>query len=90
MTSAAATDLLQPLLSFSPLDDWTALNACEGTVIFGSPGSGKSSTAAKQIAHSFLANGWGGLVLTAKPDETQTWKGYARETGREQDLKAVA
>lgn len=86
MTNAAATDLLKPLLNFSSLDDWTALDACEGTVIFGAPGSGKTTTTSKQIAHSFLTSGWGGLVLCAKPDETQTWKSYARETGREQDL----
>lgn len=74
------------LLKLSPVDALTALDFCEGTLITGSPGSGKSSTAGKEIAHSFLKAGMGGLVLTAKGEEVETWKRYAKECGREDDL----
>ncbi|MEO0631045.1 MAG: hypothetical protein AAFY46_10005, partial [Planctomycetota bacterium] len=33
-----------------------------------------------------LARGFGGLVLTAKPDELSLWRSYARATGRESSL----
>lgn len=34
----------------------------------------------------FLLAGYGGLVLTVKPDEVDNWKEYCRLTGREADL----
>ena len=43
-------------------------------------GSGKS------LARVYLKNGFGGLVLCAKPDEKDTWIRYAQDTGREEDL----
>lgn len=61
-------------------------DAYEGTQIFGALGSGKTSGSGQALAHAFLAAGFGGLVLTAKPDERELWEGYARATGREQDL----
>ena len=38
--------------------------------------------AARPLARAFLAHGYGGLVLTVKPDERALWERYARETGR--------
>jgi hypothetical protein len=67
-------------------DAWRIKDACEGTVIFGGTGSGKTSGSGRAIARSFLAAGFGGLVLCAKPDEPALWRGYAAETGREADL----
>src|SRR5438552_2035229 len=76
----------QPLLWFSPKDPWRIKDAFEGVQIFGATGSGKTSGSGAAVAKSFLSAGFGGLVLTAKPDERALWEGYCRETGREQSL----
>ncbi len=67
-------------------DDWRIKDACEGTMIFGGTGSGKTSGSGRAIARSFLAAGFGGLVLCAKPEEPALWRGYAAECGRGSDL----
>jgi hypothetical protein len=67
-------------------DTWRIKDACEGTMIFGGTGSGKTSGSGRAIARSFLAAGFGGLVLCAKPDEPALWRSYAAETGRDSDL----
>jgi len=78
-----------PLLKFTNInkkDWWTVRDAVRGTQIFGGIGSGKSSGSGRAIAKSFLKNGFGGVVLCAKPDERVAWEKYAQETGRIQDL----
>lgn len=77
-----------PLLRFSPQprDAWTLRQACEGTLIFGATGSGKTSGSGQAVAKAFLRAGFGGLVLCAKPEEADTWRDYARQTGRENSL----
>lgn len=60
----------------------TLRDALEGIHIFGGLGSGKTSGSGQTIARAFLQSGYGGLVLTAKPDEAETWERYCRETGR--------
>lgn len=82
------TDLDYPLIKFSSdkQDWWTVRDAVRGVQIFGGIGSGKSSGSGKMIAKAFLKNGFGGLVLCAKPDEKENWIAYAREMGREDDL----
>ncbi len=65
---------------------WTVSDACKGTMILGSTGSGKSSSSGALIAKSFLKYGYGGLVLCAKKDEVHMWKKFAEETGRTEDL----
>lgn len=82
------TDLDYPLIKFSndKQDWWTVRDAVRGVQIFGGIGSGKSSGSGKTIAKTFLKNGFGGLVLCAKPDEKENWITYAREMGREHDL----
>lgn len=77
--------LTMPLLDFGR-DMWTVADACEGTQIFGGIGSGKTSGSGQAIAKSFLNNGFGGLVLTAKNDECDLWIKYCKETNREKDL----
>lgn len=81
-------DLDYPLIKFSNTkqDWWTIRDAVRGTQIFGGIGSGKSSGSGKTIAKSFLKNGFGGLVLCAKPDEKDAWLKMAQEMGRESDL----
>ena len=79
-------DLSRPLLQLSPRDYWTISDACEGTQVFGSTGSGKTSGSGQAIAKAMLTAGFGGLVLTAKPDECELWKRYATAAGRIDDV----
>lgn len=81
-----AFSLDRVLFSFSPSDVWTIRDACEGTQIFGALGSGKTSGSGQLIAMSFLTAGFGGLVLTAKPDERELWERYCEAAGRSDDL----
>ena len=76
----------QVLLGFSGQDVFTIRDACEGIQIFGGIGSGKTSGSGAFVARSFLQAGFGGVVLTAKPDEPDLWRRYAKETGRLDDL----
>jgi type IV secretory pathway TraG/TraD family ATPase VirD4 len=71
-----------PLLRFGKAP-WTIGNACEGTLILGATGSGKSSGSGAHIAKSYLHAGMGGLVLCAKPDEKARWLAYAKACNRE-------
>ena len=82
------TNLDYPLLNFSSnsSDNWTVRDAVRGVQIFGGIGSGKSSGSGKYIAKTFLQNGFGGIVLCAKPDERANWEKYAATTGRKDDL----
>ena len=68
-------------------DVWRIKDACEGTIIFGGTGSGKTSGSGRMLAESFLRAGFGGLVcLCAKADEPELWRRYACDAGRESDL----
>lgn len=77
--------VLLPLSDFEN-DHLTIRNACEGIHIFGATGSGKTSGSGETIAKAFLDNDFGGLVLTAKPEDVQRWTDYCRDAGRERDL----
>lgn len=78
--------LSRPLLHLSKVDPWTIGDACEGTQVFGATGSGKTSGSGQAIAKAMLSAGFGGLVLTAKPDERALWERYCAETGRSGSL----
>lgn len=80
------TDLEYPLVFLSEQEPWRLRDACEGVQIFGGIGSGKTSGSGKTIAKAFLYAGYGGLVLTVKPDERALWERYCYETGREDSL----
>lgn len=82
-------DLDKPIFKFSSQNEtshFTARHAFEGVQIFGGIGSGKTSGSGALLAHKYLKDGWGGLVLTAKPTETKLWKQYCKATGRSSDL----
>jgi hypothetical protein len=85
---ATKYNLDKVLLKFSdaPSDHWLLRDAVRGTQVFGSLGSGKSSGSGKTIAQAFLRNGFGGLVLCAKPDEAMEWQKYAQACGRLDDM----
>lgn len=85
-TYSEAWPLSLPLMQWSRDDVWTIGNACEGTLVLGATGSGKSSGSGREIALSFLRSGFGGLVLTAKADERKLFEEYCRATGRINDL----
>lgn len=83
-------DLDTPLLALSPVDVWRIRDACEGVQIFGAIGSGKTSGSGAALARAFLSQGFGGLVLCAKPEERRLWEDYARQTGRTSSLVIFA
>lgn len=102
-TVAVDNDLLShPLLFFSerqtgtfrrrsePADPWTIRDACQGTAVFGAIGSGKTSGSGQALAQAFLANHFGGLVLTAKRDEAANWRRYCAATCRTGSLIEVS
>lgn len=90
-SSARSSDPLDaPIAWLSPEDPFSTRDACEGIQIFGAIGSGKTSGSGQYLALSYLAHGFGGLVLTAKPDETQLWRDYAARVGRSEDLIIIS
>jgi len=85
--SSAPFDPDQPLFWFSKTDAWRYRDAFEGTLILGSPGSGKTSNSGNAIADAFLRTPNAGLlILTAKPEETLKWIERIKAHGREKDL----
>ncbi|MEX2206685.1 MAG: hypothetical protein WEF50_10705 [Myxococcota bacterium] len=85
----AQTALDKPLCHFGA-NPWTLRAACEGVQIFGATGSGKTSGSGLAIARTFLEQGFGGLVLTAKPEDSDLWLTYCAQTGRSRDLLILA
>jgi hypothetical protein len=76
-----------PILSLSETDHLCLRDLVEGTLITGAPGSGKTTTSGKQLAYALLKTpNTGGLVLTAKAEETANWVAYVKACGRETDL----
>ncbi|MBW4889200.1 TraM recognition domain-containing protein [Mucilaginibacter sp. HMF5004] len=85
-------DLDTPLIQFEDSTGkhaWAIRNAVEGVQIFGGIGSGKTSGSGRTLAIKYLTAGFGGLVLTVKPDEKDMWKYYCEVTGRSSDLVII-
>ena len=81
--------LSTPLLRFGRRDRMTIGDLCEGTIVLGGSGSGKTSGTGQALGLSMLEAGFGGLVLCAKVDEADRWREYAYRTGREHSLITV-
>lgn len=79
-------DMDKPLLRLSSFDLWTLRDAYEGVIIFGGIGSGKTSGSGRAIRKAMLRHGFGGLVLTAKPNEVETWQRDCEACGRADDI----
>lgn len=75
-----------PLIKWPMGHPFTIRDACEGVMIMGGLGSGKTSGSGALLAKKYLENGFGGLVLTAKEDELDLWKSYCKKYNREDDL----
>jgi hypothetical protein len=85
-------DLDNPILDFGANAQnryWTIRNAVEGVQIFGGIGSGKTSGSGRMLALKYLKAGFGGLVLTVKPDEKDMWVEYCELSGRSDDLLII-
>jgi hypothetical protein len=70
---ASRNELLDVPLLYLDGNHWTIRDAVEGTQVFGGNGSGKTSGSGRTIASAFVRHGFGGLVLTAKPDDLYQW-----------------
>lgn len=75
-------DLDAPLLRLTPWDNFTLRDACQGVLVTGGIGSGKTSGSGAALAKAYLKAGMGGLVLCAKPEEVALWRRYCAATGR--------
>ena len=97
-----STPLLRLQASDKKQDDFITLGQTfEGFHIFGAIGSGKTSGGGQTLARMMLYNGYGGLVMTVKRDEIETWDGrpgqrneprymgHLRAAGREKDAIIV-
>lgn len=78
--------LERPIIDLGNKDFFTVRDAVEGVQIFGGIGSGKTSGSGKLFALNYLTHHFGGLVLTAKPDEKEMWQEFCKQTGRLNDL----
>src|SRR6516225_5427361 len=76
-----------PLVRFSCRDEdmWTLRDACQGVLIMGENGSGKTSGSGELLARKFLQAGFGGLVLCFKTEEADLWRRYLAKAGRYED-----
>jgi hypothetical protein len=77
------------LFHWSPKDPMTLRDLCEGVMVFGGIGSGKTSGSGARIAEAMMRAGFGGLVLCAKRDECDRWRDYAAKHGRSDHLIVV-
>lgn len=68
---------------------WTTRHAVEGCAIFGATGAGKTTASGRLLASAYLDAGFGGLVLTVKPDEADRWRKLCADAGRTDDLRVV-
>jgi len=81
----APWDDQRALIKWNNDEPWTIGDSFEGVQVLGDTGSGKSSTSAKVLAASMLRAGYGGLVLTVKPEDSTDWRKWLVDNGREQD-----
>ncbi len=83
-------DLNAPLLHWAAGSPWSVGDSFMGTMVFGSTGSGKTSGSMAAICRAMLRAGYGGLFLTVKAEDRQTYTDYVRDTGRLSDLQVFS
>jgi hypothetical protein len=79
----------RPLIEWPMGYPFTVRDACEGVLIMGGLGSGKTSGSGALLAKKYLNSNFGGLILTAKEDELNLWKGYCKAYNRLDDLVII-
>lgn len=81
-------DLDTPLLylSPSPADAFTLRDACSGVQCFGATGSGKTSSVNRAFTMAYLQAGFGALITTTKPGDTDEYLRFCAEAGRLDDV----
>lgn len=90
MWRAPVWDMSEPLLHFGGEENaWTLQDACEGTLILGATGSGKTSGSGALVSKACLSGCFGGIVLTAKEDEAVHWQRAAEQLGRSEQICLV-
>lgn len=85
-------DLDKPLLQFPDEPDknaFTIRTSFESILCLGNTGSGKTSAVGSKFISSYLKHGYGMLFLTAKVDDAATYKRYAQEAGRANDVVEI-
>ena len=90
MPSFASSD--QRIFSFTGVDEdaFTVRDCCTSFAVFGGTGSGKTSGSGQFLAHNLMRAGFGGLVLTVKPDEASDWQRWAGAARRAGDLRFIS
>ncbi len=74
------------LLEWTAGAPWSIGDSFMGVMGFGSTGSGKTSGSMAAISLAMLRAGYGGLYLTVKPEDRQTYTDHVRAAGRLDDL----
>jgi hypothetical protein len=87
--SSDSWNLDTPIFELPSGDTWDIGDACQGVLILGATGSGKSSGSADMLALKLLRLGAGGIVLCVKVGEADYWIKLAKMTGRERDIVRV-
>lgn len=72
----------EPLLYLSPNDTWDVRAALTHTLVFGTTGSGKTSTTIKSLVLSMLWAGFGALFCVAKPEDARAIRQWCAQAGR--------
>jgi hypothetical protein len=79
---AKSPNLDVPLLELAPNTYWTCADALRHSFISGDSGSGKTSGSGAAMRTALLKSGAGALVLVAKPEEADLWRGACKKAGR--------
>lgn len=88
MSNDKSRYLNDTLLTFGEGERFVGRDAVEGVSIFGSLGSGKTSGSGATLLRAMLKAGYGGLMLTSKPDDlkslvTDGFRGTGRDPGQD-------
>jgi hypothetical protein len=70
-------------------DSWRISDVCQGLLILGAPGSGKTSGSGRAFSLEMLRAGFGGLILTTKTGEAANWINLCIAAGRIDDISVV-
>src|ERR1700728_2681907 len=78
--------LQHPLFKLSKKNSFDISTAVQNVLIVGGSGSGKTSASGRTLALSYLAAGFGALILCVKPEDPELWRHYCAVTGRLNDF----